>query len=108
MTIISIRKDKQWQIKDMLSPYCEQIRQKYNITIGQVKKLITTLSNKEKGVIHCRNLQLYTDLGLQVNRVHRVIEFNQSPWLKQHNYFKTQKETNPKNSFEKDFFQAYE
>ena len=104
MTTISVRKDKQSQTEDMLSTYCEQIRQKYNITIGQVKKLIPTLSNKEKCVIPFKNLQLYTDLGLQVNRVHRDFEFNQSLWLKQYNYFNTQKWTKAKHSFEKDFF----
>jgi len=30
----------------MLSKHCENIREKYNISIGQVHKLIPTLSNK--------------------------------------------------------------
>ena len=88
----------------MLSPYCEQIRQKYNISIGQVQKLIPTLSNKEKYVVHYRILQLYQDLGLKIEKIDRVLEFNQSPWLKQYIYFITQKRTNAKNSFEKKFF----
>ena len=54
--------------KYMLSSYCETIRQKYNITIGQVKKLIATLSNREKYVLHYRNLQLYLDLGLKLKK----------------------------------------
>ena len=39
-------------IKEMLSPYCESIREKFNISIGQVHKLIPTLSNKEKYALH--------------------------------------------------------
>ena len=88
----------------MLSPYCESIREKFNICIGQVHKLIPTLNNKEKYVLHYRKLQLYTDLGLKVKKVHRVLEFNQSPWLRQYIDFNTQKRTKAKNAFEKDFF----
>ena len=34
----------------MLSNYCENIREKYGITIGQVKRLIPTLNSKEKHI----------------------------------------------------------
>ena len=87
----------------MLSPYCKQILEKFNITIRQVKKLIPTLADKQKYVLHYRNLQLYLDLGLKLKKVHRVLMFNQSPWLKQYIDFNTQKRNNAKNSFEKDF-----
>ena len=90
--------------KNMLSEYCKKIATKYNISTGLVHKLIPTLSNKEKYVLHYRNLQLYLDLGLKVNKVHRVLQFNQSPWLKQYIQFNTLKRTQAKNSFEKDFF----
>ena len=89
---------------NMLSEYCKRIATKYNISTGLVSKLIPTLSNKEKNVLNYRNLQLYLDLGLKINKVHRVLEFNQSPWLKQYIQFNTLKRTQAKNSFEKDFF----
>ena len=74
------------------------------IPIGQVNKLIPMFKSKEKYVLHYRNLQLYLDLGLNITKVHRVLEFDQSPWLKQYIDFNTLKRKHAKNPFEKDFF----
>ena len=83
-------------------------KREFNISIGQVHKFIPTLNKNEKYIIerkvHYRNLQLYTDLGLQVKKVQKVLEFNQSLWLKRYIDFNIQKRTQAKNSFEKDFF----
>ena len=75
----------------MLSEYCKKIADKYNISIGLVNKLIPTLRDNKEYVLHYRYLQLYLDLGLKIKKVHRVLKFDQSPWLKQYIDFLTPK-----------------
>ena len=76
---------------DMPSCYCKEIANKFNISIGLVRQLIPTLRDKKEYVLHYRNLQLYLYLGLKIKKVHRVLEFDQSPWLKQYIDFNTKK-----------------
>ena len=89
---------------DMLSDYCREIKNKYNISSGNVHKLIPTLRDKQNYVLHERNLKLYLSLGLRLKKIHRVLEFSEKPWLKKYIDFNTEKRKNAKNAFEKDFF----
>ena len=89
---------------DMLSKYCKKIADKYEIKVGDVKKLIPNLGNKTKYVLHYRNLQLYLSLGMKLTKIHRVLKFNQSDWMKKYIDFNTEKRMNAADDFEKDFF----
>ena len=93
------------KVKDeMLSDYCKMIKEYYKISSGNVSKLIPTLYDKERYVLHEKNLELYLSLGMRLKRVHRALQFNEKPWLKDYIDFNTEKRKNAPNSFEKDFF----
>ena len=89
---------------DMLSDYCKKIADEYEIKVGDVKKLIPNLGNKTNYVVHYRNLQLYLSLGMKLTKIHRVLKFKQSDWMKKYIDFNTEKRKNAANDFEKDFF----
>ena len=76
---------------DMLSKYCKKIADKYEIKVGDVKKLIPNLSNKTNYVVHYRNLQLYLSLGMKLTKIHRVLEYKQSDSMKKYVDFNTEK-----------------
>ena len=76
---------------DMLSKDCKNIADKYEIKVGDVKKLITNLGNKTNYVVHYKNLQLYLSLGIKLSKFNRVLKLKQSDWMKEHIYFNTEK-----------------
>ena len=77
--------------REMLSAYQLKIADIYSIPIGNVEKLVPNFFDKEKYMIHYENLQLYLRLGFKLKNIYRVLEFNESQWLKQDLEFNTQK-----------------
>ena len=65
----------------MLSQHQRKLAKELGVKLGG-KKLCTTLQDKKKYVCHYRSLKKYLELGLVITNVHKVLMFEQSPWLK--------------------------
>ena len=68
-------------------------------TYTQTKKLICDWSDKKNSSIQ----NFYVRHGMEVKRVHNVISFKPSKWLRKYINFNTQERNKAKNEFEKDF-----
>ena len=62
------------------------------------------LLNKKKYVVHLKSLKQALNHGLELKRVHRIIEFNQKVWLKPYIDMNTELRKLAKDDFEKDLF----
>ena len=88
----------------MLSKYCKTIADRYEIKVGDVKNVIPNLVNKSNYVVHSRNLQLYLFLVMKLTKIHKVLKFKKSDWMKNYIDFNTEKRMNAANDFEKKIF----
>ena len=52
--------------------------------IGDVQRLIPNLGNKTNYAVHYRNLWLYLSLGMKLTKIHKVLKFKQSDWIKKY------------------------
>ena len=68
------------------------------------KKLTPNLMDKKRYVVHYKNLKLYVKLGFVITKVHRILTFKQSPWLKEYIDFDTHHRSLSDSGFLKDFF----
>ena len=72
--------------------------------IEKVEKLICSIEDKEKYIIHIRALKQALNHGLKLKKVHRVIQYIQKDWLKSYIDMNTELRKKTRNKFEKNFF----
>ena len=63
-----------------------------------------TLNSKSNYTVNYLNLKLYVELGLIVKKVHRVLQFRQSLWLRPYILLNTENRQRSVNKFQEGFF----
>ena len=91
------------EIKEsMLSDYQKKLAQELNVKVGGTK-LCLTLQDKKHYICHYRNLKYYLQKGLRIAKVRRVLQFQQSPWIKPYIDLNTKLRQQASNKFEEGF-----
>ena len=57
---------------DQMSEYQKRMMNELQIDMPNTEKLVLTLEDKEKYVVHYKNLQFYLSQGMRLKKVHRV------------------------------------
>ena len=73
-------------------------------SFSETQKLIPNLCDKESYILHYRNLKFYLSKGMNIKRVHRILAFDQTPWLKPYIDFNTVKRLQNTSEFEKQVY----
>ena len=114
------KKDKKGYLLEVDVEHPKELHENHNelpflvekMKIGAEEKLRPNLKDKKGYVVHIKALDQALKHGLKTNKVHRIIEFRQSKWMKAYIMLNTRLrkgkmlrlEKDAKNEFEKDFF----
>jgi hypothetical protein len=71
---------------------------------AKTENLILTQTDKKNYIVHYRMLNVYLQQGMILKKVHKLIVFKQSNWLKTYIEFNTKQRMTATTYFEKDFF----
>ena len=72
--------------------------------INKSKKLVTTCEDKKNYVVHITALQQALKHGLILEKIHKVIQFDQKEWMSKYIKLNVNKRKLSRNEFEKNFF----
>ena len=106
-----VKKDMRGYLLEVDVEYSKGLHENHNVLpflvekmkIGRKKKLVPNLKDKKGYVVHIKALDQALKHGLKLKKVHRVIEFQQSRWVKAYIMLNTRLRKDAKNEFEKDF-----
>ena len=97
-----VKKGKRGYLLEVDVEYPKELHENHNEL--PEKKLAPNLKDKKGYVVHIKALNQALKQNLRLKKVHRVIEFQQSKWMKAYIMLNTRLRKDAKNKFEKDFF----
>ena len=111
-----VKKDKSGYFIKVDVEYPKELHENHNelpflmerMRIGRVEKLVPNLKDKKGYVVHIKALDQALKHGLKLKKVHRVIEFRQSKWMKAYVMLNTRFRKDAKNDEQQRFGKAME
>ena len=79
-------------------------KKEHDIKTGGINKLVPNLMPKYNYVVPYRNLQYYLSQELILKKVHKILKFEQSAWMKPYIDFNTQERKEATNEADKNVF----
>ena len=96
-----LHKEFEYKVIKEVEKVHKKVYKTFKITHEPENKLTATIQDNNKYVVCISTLKQALNHGLKLQKVHRVIEFNQSAWLKPHIDKNTALRKVTKNEFEK-------
>ena len=87
---------------DMLTPYQQGLAKRFNIKAGGMK-LCLSLFKKKNYICNYRSLKYFLSKGLRLEKVHRVLHYDQAPLLRGYIKLNTEMRQRATTAFEKEF-----
>jgi len=89
---------------EKMSEYQKRMPDDLGLDFPKSEKLVLTLEVKSNYVVHYKNLQFYLSQGMRMKKVHRVIEFDQEPWMEPYIQMNTEFRKEADSEFETNFY----
>ena len=75
-----------------------------NLKFSSQKRLTQNFLPKKNYIVHVKNLIMYLNEGMVLDKIHRGIKFHQSMWMKSYIQVLTELRKNAVSDFERDLF----
>ena len=90
--------------REWMSEYQHNLTDGIGVAPTEVEKLVPNLRDKDRYVLHYRNLQLYLLLGMCLTKIHHALKFEESPWMEPYIRMNTELRKKGASGFEKDLY----